>query len=116
MKDMEDKADLLETLFDRATEYGKTSIELVKLKALDKTTDIVSSFVPLSIVILLVASFLLFLNLGLALWLGEILGKPFYGFFVVAAFYVITGIVIHFFMHRWIKKLVGNYLIKHVLK
>jgi fatty acid desaturase len=116
MKDMEDKADLIETLFDRATEYGKTSIELVKLKALDKTADIVSSFVPLSVVILLVASFLLFLNLGLALWLGEILGKPFYGFFVVAAFYVITGIVIHFFMHRWIKKLAGNYFIKHVLK
>jgi hypothetical protein len=43
MKDMEDKADLLETLFGRATEYGKTSIELVKMKALDKTTDIVSS-------------------------------------------------------------------------
>ncbi|MGD0757007.1 MAG: phage holin family protein [Bacteroidales bacterium] len=116
MKDIEDKADLLETLLDRATEYGKTSIELVKLKALDKTTDIVSSFVPLCVVILLVASFLLFLNLGLALWLGEILGKPFYGFFVVAGFYVFMGIVIHFFLRKWIKKLVGNYFIKHVLK
>jgi fatty acid desaturase len=116
MKDMEDKADLLETLLDRATEYGKTSIELVKLKAIDKTKDILSSFIPLFVVILLVASFLLFLNLGLALWLGEILGKPFYGFFVVAAFYVFTGIVIHFFLHNWIKKLVGNYFIKHVLK
>ena len=31
------------SLLERATEYGKTSIELVKLKTLDKTTDIVSS-------------------------------------------------------------------------
>jgi fatty acid desaturase len=116
MKDLEDNPDLLETLLDRASEYSKTSIELAKLKALDKATDIVSSFIPVSIVILLVASFLLFLNLGLALWLGEVLGKVFYGFFAVAAFYVLTGIVIHFFLHKRIKKNVGNYFIKHVLK
>jgi fatty acid desaturase len=59
---------------------------------------------------------MLFLNLGIALWLGDILGKPFWGFFVVAAFYILVGIVIHFFMHNWIKRLVGNYFIKRVLK
>jgi hypothetical protein len=116
MKDMEDSTNLLETLLERATEYGKTSIELVKLKTLDKTTDIVSSLVPASVVILLLASFLLFLNLGLALWLGEILGKTFYGFFVVAAFYIFTGIIVHFFLRKWIKRIVGNFLVKRALK
>ena len=71
---MEENAKLLETLLERATEYGQTSIDLVKLKTLDKTTDIVSSFIPLSVVILFIVSFLLFLNLGIAFWLGEILG------------------------------------------
>jgi hypothetical protein len=59
---------------------------------------------------------MLFLNLGLAFWLGEILGRTFYGFFVVAAFYGIAGIVLHFFMHDWLKKIIGNYFIKNVLK
>jgi hypothetical protein len=116
MKDMEDSANLLETLLERATEYGKTSIELVKLKTLDKTTDILSSLVPASIVILLLASFLLFLNLGLVFWLGEILGKIFYGFLVVAAFYLFTGIIVHFFLRKWIKRIVGNYMVKRALK
>jgi hypothetical protein len=116
MKDMEDNPNLLETLLERASEYGKTSIELAKLKTLDKTTDIISSFIPLSVVIILFVSCLLFLNLGLALWLGELLGKTFYGFFMVPAFYGFLGIIIHFFMHKWIKKLVGNYFIIHVLK
>ncbi len=106
----------LESLLERATEYGKTSFELVKLKALDKTTDVVSSLIPHSVVFVLIASFLIFLNLGLALWLGEILGKVFYGFFVVAGFYVIAAIFIHFFMHKWLKRHVGNYFIKRVLK
>jgi hypothetical protein len=113
---MEENANLLETLLERASEYGKTSAELIKLKALDKTTDFVSSLIPLSVVILLGMSFLLFLNLGLAFWLGELLGKLFYGFFIVAAFYFLSGIIIHFFLHNWIKKLVGDYFIKRILK
>jgi fatty acid desaturase len=113
---MEDKAKLIESLLERATEYGKTSYELIKLKALDKTSDVVSSFIPHSVVIVLIASFMLFFNLGLAFWLGEILGKTCYGFFVVAAFYGIIGIVVHFFMHKRLKKIICNYIIKQVLK
>lgn len=113
---MEDNKKLVESLLEKATEYGKTSYELVKLKVLDKTSDVVSTFIPHSVVFILIASFMFFFNLGLAFWLGEILGKTFYGFFVVAAFYGIIGIVVHLFMHKWLKKIVGNYFIKQVLK
>jgi hypothetical protein len=113
---MEDNNNMFASLFERASEYGKTSFELVKLKAVDKTSDVVSTMVPHSVVFVLMASFVLFLNLGLALWLGDLLGKLFYGFFVVAAFYVIAGIVIHFLLHNWLKRLVSDYFIKHVLK
>jgi hypothetical protein len=52
----------------------------------------------------------------LAVWIGDILGKLYFGFFVVAAFYGITGIIIHFFMHDRLKKIVRNNFIKQVLK
>lgn len=111
---MEDTAKLVESLFERATEYGKTSYELVKLKALDKTSDVVSSLIPHSVVFVIIATFLIFFNLGLAFWLGEILGKIYLGFFVVAAFYCILGIILHFFMHKWLKRKICNYIIKLV--
>jgi hypothetical protein len=113
---MEENSNMLESLLDKAEDYGRTSFELVKLKALDKASDTISSFVPHSLVFVLIASFILFLNLGLALWLGDILGKLFYGFFLVAAFYVLTGITVHLFMHKWIKRLTGDFFIKHMLK
>ncbi len=113
---MEDNAKIIESLLERAAEYGKTSFELIKLKALDKTSDIVSSLIPHSVVFALIAVFMLFLNLGLAFWLGEILGRTFFGFLVVAGFYGITGIIIHFFMHKWLKKKVSDFIIKHVSK
>jgi hypothetical protein len=113
---MEETTRLLESLLDSATDYGKTSFELVKLKTIEKTTDIVSSLIPHSVVIILIGSFLLFLNLGLALWLGEILGKAFYGFFAVAGFYIFAGVIIHFFMHNRIKMYISNYLVKQAFK
>jgi flagellar biosynthesis protein FliQ len=113
---MEDNTKLIEELLERATEYGKTSFELLKLKALDKTSDVISSFIPNVVIIFLVMLFMLFFNIGIAFWLGEILGKTCYGFFVVAAFYCITGIVLYFFLHKWLKKHICNYINKQVLK
>jgi len=113
---MDENAKLIESILERSAEYGKTTFELVKLKALDKTTDVISSLFPNSIVFALIVVFMFFLNFGLALWLGDILGKIFYGFFVVAGFYGILGIVLHLFMHKWLKKVAGNFFIKQVLK
>ncbi len=113
---MEENTNLLESLLERASDYGKTSLELVRLKTLEKSTDVVSSLVPHTIAVVLISSVILFLNLGLALWLGDILGRIFYGFFAVGLFYILAVMVIHFFMHKWIKKVVADYLVKHVLK
>jgi hypothetical protein len=113
---MEDKSKSIESLLERAVDYGKTSYEIVKLKTLDKTSDIVSTIIPHSIVFVLFASFLLFINFGLAIWLGEVLGKTYFGFLVVAAFYLITGLIVHFFFHKRIKNLVWNYIVKQMLK
>jgi hypothetical protein len=113
---MEEQENAIENLLVRVEEYSKSSLELIKLKTLDKSSDIVSSVIPHSVVIILISSFLLFFNLGLALWLGEIFGRPFYGFFTVAVFYILIGIVLHFFMHNWIKKIIRNYIINQMLK
>lgn len=113
---MEEKVKLIEELYERATDYGKTSYELLKLKAVDKTSDIVSSFIPHSVFAIMVLTFLLFINLGAAFWLGEILGKVYFGFFVVAGFNGLLGLIMHLFMHKWLKRFFRNYIIKLLLK
>jgi hypothetical protein len=113
---MEDNAKLIELLLEKATDYGKTSYELAKLKALDKTQDVVSSFVPHYVVLIVILLFVLFSGLGLAFWLGDILGKTYLGLLVVAAFFAIAAIVLHFFMHKSLKKFVANIFIKQAYK
>jgi len=113
---MEDHSKMIESLLEDVVDYGKTSFELAKLKTFDKASDIVSTLIPHTIVFLLLAVFMLFLNLGLAFWLGDIMGSTFLGFFAVAGFYILAGLILHFFMHKWIKKVICNYIIRSVYK
>jgi len=113
---MERNTNLIEELIEKTVEYGKSNLELAKLKALDKTADVASSFLTQSVVISILFSFLFFLNIGIAFWLGKLLGEIYFGFFIIAVFYSITFILIHFFMRNWIKRYMGDIFIKQVLK
>jgi len=112
---MDENLKAIELLMQNAYDYGKTGFEIAKLKSVEKISDIASSLIPHTVVFLLIASFLFFLNLGLALWLGDILGKTFYGFIIVGGFYGICGFVLHFFMNKWFKRVVGDYFVKMLL-
>jgi hypothetical protein len=112
---MEENMNLMESLLERFTEYGKTSYDLVKLNVVDKTSDGISSFLASSIVKSTIACFVIFINLGVALWAGELLGKIYYGFLMVAGFYALVALVLHFFMRKWLKRVFYDYFIRKML-
>lgn len=113
---MEENSNIIEELIEKAVDYGKSSLELAKLKALDKTSDAVASLLASSIIIIVLFTFMIFLNVGLAIWIGKIMGEIYYGFFVIAGFYCVLAISVYFFLQKWIKKQIGNAFIKQVLK
>ena len=106
----------IETLFDKAEECGKTTIELWRLKAIDKSADIVSSFAMQLSFFGVIALSVIILNIGLALWIGDLLGKSYYGFFAIAGFYILFAILIRSFWYEWIKVPVSNFIITQMLK
>ena len=113
---MKDHANLIEPLIERVAAYGKTSLELLKLNAIDKSSDIASTAIPQSVILYFIASILLFSGLGLAVWLGEITGKTYLGFFIVAAFYILAGLFFYLFIFKWLKRVACDYFIRQVLK
>ncbi|PJA06140.1 MAG: hypothetical protein COX70_10215 [Flavobacteriales bacterium CG_4_10_14_0_2_um_filter_32_8] len=114
-KDMENKMYILEPLFEKAEAYGKISYELYKLKTLNKSAAVVSTFVSRGSVVLALVIFMVFANIGLALLVGDLLGKLYLGFFCMAGFYVLLGGFIYFFMNNYIKRTVSNVIISEVL-
>ena len=112
---MENKTYVLEPLFEKAENYAKTSFELFKLKSVNKSADVVSTFFSRGIVLILLSIFIITINIGVALWLGDLLGKSYYGFFCVAGFYALSGTVVYFLMHKSIKIRVTNSVISQLL-
>jgi hypothetical protein len=113
---MEDNSKLIEKVLESAIDYGKTSIELAKLKAADRITDTASSFLPQYLVFLVIAAGIFFFSFGLAFWLGDILGRLVYGFFAVAGLYGLAGFVLHYFMRERLRKYFSGHIIKKILK
>jgi len=112
---METKTNPAGPILESVEQYAKTSYELIELKLLDKTADLAASLtIRLSLTIIFL--FLLFiLNIAVALWAGDLLGKNYYGFFAVAGFYALIGIFLYIFRDKWIKKPIRNSIISHVL-
>jgi hypothetical protein len=113
---METPVTLIESLFERVEVLSKTTYELSKLKLLQTTINVVNTLVPRLSVIIMISLFALVLNIGIALFLGELLGKSYYGFFIVAGFYLVAGIILHFFLHKWIQKPISELIIKQSLQ
>lgn len=113
---MEGQESLFESLIEKGEQYGKTTIELLKLKTLDKSSDVVSNLISWAIVIVLTVLFFLILNIGVALWIGELLGKSYYGFFAVAGFYALLAIIFGIFREQLIKRPVKNSIVSQVLE
>ncbi len=106
----------IETLFESIKEYGETHIDLVKLRMADRATDIISSLIANFLVLLALSMFMVILNIGIALLIGELLGKMYYGFFVLAVFYLIIGLIFNKMKSKWFQSPVGDMLVKKMFK
>ncbi|HTA83811.1 MAG TPA: hypothetical protein VK783_12780 [Bacteroidia bacterium] len=106
----------IETLFARVEDYSQTTIELFKLNAIGKSAELVSSLAARLIILMVIVLFTLIINIGIALWIGELLGKSYYGFFIVAACYIPILIILYCFRRAWIKTPVSNSIISQLLK
>lgn len=113
---MENSATTIEKLIEKAEVYSKTTLELCKYNAIYKAADVFSSLAIKIVIAIVVVLFSLMVNIGLALWIGEVLGYSYYGFFVVAAFYLLLALLIYWFRNQWIKNPVSNFIISQSVK
>jgi len=113
---MNDQVHPIETLFEKAQDYAKTTIELSKLNAVDKSAELISSLAVRLTLLLVLSMCVLVLNFGVAYWLGDQLGNSYYGFFATAGIDALIAGLIYYFRDNWIKVPVSNSIITEMLK
>ena len=112
---MEKQANSFESLFERAGEYFETRLDLLKLKSVDKSSDVASSLIGGLTIILIISFAIIIASIGLALWIGERAGKSYYGFFIVAGFYIFIALIGYLLRKRFLKSPIANLFINKVL-
>lgn len=113
---MADSLNSIESLLEKAAEYGQGVYALVKLQIMDKTSVVASTVISQVSFLAIFGFFLFFLSGGAAVWIGEILGKLWYGLFAVAGFYAFIALVFRLFMYRWVKRKICDYIVKQEFK
>jgi len=106
----------IDSLIEKGEQYGKTTLELLKLKTLDKSSDVASNLVSWLVVFVFAVLFFLILNIGIALWLGGMMGKNYYGFFAVSGFYALLALIFVIFRKQLVKDPLQNSIVEQVLE
>ena len=113
---MEDPTLNIKTLVHTTEHYVRTTAELYKLKAIDKAADGISTFSARIVIVPFAVLFFIIMNMAVAIWLGELLGRTSYGFFIVGGAYGLIGLIIYLFGNKLIKSPLRNAIIKYALK
>lgn len=113
---MEKTTHHIDELFSGAGDYLETKTELWKLKIVDKASDAISSATSAITIAFISIFFFIIINIGIALLIGDWTGKSYYGFFIVAGFYALVGVIIYLSRETWLKVPVSNMIIRKFFK
>lgn len=112
---MEEKKANLEVLFERAMEYTRTSITLFKMKSVERISELVSRFAIVLVFVVIALLFFLNLNIGIAILIGESLGKMWLGFIIVSLFYLFVGLLFYIFKETLIKRKISDSIVSQMM-
>lgn len=103
-------------LFEKVENYATTSVNLLKLNAVEKSADVISSLSHRIVLLLVVVMFTLFINVGVSMYIGKLLNEYYLGFFIVSTFYLLLAVFIYIFRNKFLKTPISNMVITKLLK
>jgi hypothetical protein len=112
---MENDPTVVEEIFYKLKDYGETSLDLLKLKAINKVSGFTSNLIVSIVLISLLFLVLMCISVGFALLIGVWLGNAYWGFFIIAAFYIIIGLALFAGRKKTLKEPISNMIIKELI-
>ncbi len=109
---MEPDPNKVESLLKNASDHLETKFKLFKWKVALKSAEVVSGNASRLVLLAFLSLFVFVLSIAVGLYLGELLGKIYYGFFVLAGFYGLCVFIVYLFKDKWIETPVSNGIIQ----
>ena len=110
---MENINNQFDPLLKKLENLSTTTLELWRLKGIQKSIELGSALISNSIALLFLLIGIVFLSIGTALYIGSLLSKSYYGFGIVALFYLLIFTLLIVFGSA-IKKCLANTFTKAI--
>ncbi len=91
---------------DNVQAYIENRLNYLKLDAFKKTMLGITALIKIIVICVLGLISFFFLSIAIAIWLGETLGNPSYGYLIVGGFYILLIVLVLLFAKKIIEKLV----------
>ncbi len=109
-KDSLSKFFKVDTLLNNLSGYVETRVELLKIEVKEELAKSMSKAILYFLMAFLFALFITFLSIAVALLLSTHLGG-FSGFFIVSAFYLVSGVILLIFRKKLFAKLEKQFIL-----
>lgn len=113
---IEERKELLEELFERIEAYVQLNVQLYKLRTIEFVAESTSTVVSKILIGLVAIMFFMFLNIGIAIWLGNLLGSPSHGYFLLSGFYLLVLVMLFIFRKNMFKKSISEGIMQKFAK
>lgn len=104
-------------LYQKAENYAKSSLKLVCLQTVKKSSELFAALGFGFIMVVVVCFFFFLINFGVSLWVGQKLNDLALGFCLVASFYFVLAILLLVFkktiMNKYFKNWIINQFVSH---
>jgi hypothetical protein len=113
---MQDEPTDIDILLSDTGDFIETKATLWKLKTIESLADVSGELVSGLAMIMLVSFVLILVSIGVALWIGYLVGRSYLGFFIVGGFYALVALVVFARRRQMLKDPFSNMLIRKILK
>ena len=109
---MKEQVNYFQDTKDRIKQYAQLRILLLRLQATEKISQIASTAIAVTLIMVIGFFLLVFASITAGYWLAELTGSLTAGFGIVALFYL----VIFLFMIFFLRKILQNFFINKIIQ
>lgn len=102
--------DIIQKWKDKIITLVETKLRLMQLDFIERVSSVMSNFIFLMVCILLGFGIFLFVGLGIAEFLSELLGSNGLGYLIVASFYLLIGVLLYLLRKQILTKLSNMFI------
>jgi len=113
---MEKISSTIKSLGIHLQEYLEVSVSLLKLRAAEKTSDLIADIAGVVVVSLFFIFFLLFVSFGCANLLSGVFGNNYSGFLIIGGFYLVLGLILWVGRKRIIRNPILNAIVRRLFE